>query len=129
MLFISRTQLLKNIIDSIQGLLLLLILLAQLDYFCSKNFKLILQKVSIWNIISPSILQVFRERKNLGIHVCPDYILMHYITISRYINITISPYHHFTLSPSWIHFRFLYIQSVFNCTYYEKGGIKGLLVA
>ena len=61
MLFISRTQLLKNIIDSIQGLLLLLILLAQLDYFCSKNFKLILQKVSIWNIISPSILQVFRE--------------------------------------------------------------------
>ena len=64
-LSISRTQLFNKIIYSIQGLLLFLVLSAQLNYLFSKSFKLGLRIVSICNNISPNIFQVFIEGKKM----------------------------------------------------------------
>ena len=97
LLSISRTQLFHKFYDYIQGLILFLIRSAQLIYFLGKTFVLILQIVTIWNIIPPNIFQVLeKEWKFEVLHVWPNHILSH--------NIMISQYHLFTITEFWFHF-------------------------
>ena len=89
LLYISRTKLLKKMLDVIQGLLnyiqgvlLFLIHLDQSNYFFSKTFNLIIQSMNIWKIISPDIFQVFRKGKiSVVLHVSPNDIMSHNIMI------------------------------------------------
>ena len=52
------TQLLNKIIESIEGILLLLILLNKMNELFSNTFKLSLQRMNIWKIKSLSIFHV-----------------------------------------------------------------------
>ena len=61
MLSISRTQLFKKVIDSIQGPMLFLISLVQFNYLFSKTFKMSLQSMTTCKFISLNIFQVFRK--------------------------------------------------------------------
>ena len=101
LLYISITQLFKKIIDYIQGFLLFFIRSVQLHYLLNKTFSMSLQSMTIWNIRSPNILRVFIVRnKYVVLHVWPNDILSHYITISQYYHLTISPFCiHFIISP------------------------------
>ena len=63
MMYISRTKLFNIIMDSIQGLILFLIILEQLNQFLSKALNLNLQSTTIQKIRPPIIFQVFRKKK------------------------------------------------------------------
>ena len=52
-------QLFNKILGCIEGLLLFLAILSQLNYLFVHNFKLSLQNITIWKIRSTSIFQIF----------------------------------------------------------------------
>ena len=65
LLSIYITELFKKVFDSIEGIIFLLILLSQLNYLISNNFRLSLQRMTIRKITTPNIFQVFREGKKM----------------------------------------------------------------
>ena len=70
MLPISITELFKEILDYIQGIIFLPMLSKQLNYFPSKTLNMSIQSINIWKITSPIIFQVFREvNKHEVLHV------------------------------------------------------------
>ena len=61
--------------------MLLFILLMQFNYFLSNTSKMIIHNMTIWNIISPSIFQVFLEvNKNVNCYMFDQIIYFHAIT-------------------------------------------------
>ena len=90
---IDIKQLFKKILDYIQGLLLLLIILAQLSYFFSNTFNIFLQSMTIWKIMPPGIFQVFIEGNKTWSVIC----LTQEYTVATSYHINITPFHHFTI--------------------------------
>ena len=100
----SIIQLFKKIINSINGLLLILILLSQLNYFCSKTLKTSLHNMTIWKIVSTSIYKCLKKGIKFEVlHVWPKNILSHHIMISPVHHFTIEPFHHLTITPYYHH--------------------------
>ena len=58
---ISIINFLKKISNSIEGLLLLLLLLAQVNWFIGNNFNLSLWRMTICKVVSHNIFHVFRK--------------------------------------------------------------------